>query len=115
MDHKNEVVELRHPIDKGWESPTDHTHPSGDGYHTGTAEDAADMHRLGKKQEFKRNFRSFSVLGLSSVIMGTWGAILGSSSFSLINGGLAGTIWVYLAVWILQIPITLSLAEMASM
>lgn len=57
---------------------------------TGTTDDTADMHRLGKTQERKSNFRSFSVLGPSSVIMAMWVAILGSASFSLIIGGLAG-------------------------
>jgi cbb3-type cytochrome oxidase cytochrome c subunit len=42
------------------------------GYNTsikwGNARDVADMMRLGKKQEFKRNFHAFSMLGLSSVL-----------------------------------------------
>lgn len=59
------------------------------GIHTGTSEDAADMGRLGRKQEFKvtfaaswigyqadlfcqqRNFGSFSILGLTCVAMAT--------------------------------------------
>ena len=47
--------------------------------------------------------------------MGTWQALIGSASFSLINGGLAGSIWSYIATWICTISVTLSLAEMASM
>jgi amino acid permease len=47
--------------------------------------------------------------------MATWVAILGSAQFSLINGGLAGTVWMYVGVWVFTIPVTLSLAEMASM
>lgn len=85
------------------------------GEKTGTAADARDMHRLGKTQELKRNFRSLSILGLSSVVMATWVAFLGSSNFSMINGGLAGTVWDFVAIWIFTIPVTLSLAEMASM
>ena len=115
MSGKSEVVELQHQVGNGWDSPPGDHGYEGEGIKTGTADDAVDMHRMGKKQEFKRNFRSFSVLGLSSVIMGTWGAFLSSASFSIINGGLAGTVWVFIAVWIMQIPITLSLAEMASM
>ena len=111
---KNEVVELQEPVGGGWNSPTAEKY-EGEGIKTGTADDAQDMYRLGRTQEFKRNFRSFSVLGLSSVIMATWVAFLGSSSFSLINGGLAGTVWVYIGIWIFTIPVTLSLAEMASM
>lgn len=114
MDSKKETYAVQETIGTSWNEA-----PSGDyavsQIKTGTADDAKDMHRLGKTQEFRRNFRSFSVLGLSSVIMATWVAILGSASFSLINGGLAGTIWMYVGVWVFTIPVTLSLAEMASM
>ena len=82
---------------------------------TGTVEDAADMHRLGKTQELRRNFRSISILGLSSVVMATWLAFLSTASFSLINGGLAGTVWMFLGVWVCTVPVTASLADMASM
>ena len=92
---KNEVIELHQPHD-GRDSPLG----DGEGIKTGTNADAVDMHRMGKTQEFKRNFRSFSILGLSSVIMATWVALLGSATFSLINGGYAGTIWVYVGVWV---------------
>jgi len=77
MEGKSSAVELQQPIDNGWDSPKERDHGSGEGYQTGTSDDAIDMHRMGKKQEFKRNFRSFSVLGLSSVVMATWVAILG--------------------------------------
>ncbi|CAD0031128.1 unnamed protein product [Aureobasidium pullulans] len=97
-DHKDEAFELQTPIsEKGYEMKP------GQGIKSGTARDAADMMRLGKKQEFRRNFHAFSMLGLSSVL------------FSLVNGGLAGSIWSYIATWICTITVTLSLAEMASM
>ncbi|CAD0049314.1 unnamed protein product [Aureobasidium pullulans] len=97
-DHKDEACELQTPIsEKGYEMKP------GQGIKSGTARDAADMMRLGKKQEFRRNFHAFSMLGLSSVL------------FSLVNGGLAGSIWSYIATWICTITVTLSLAEMASM
>ncbi|KAI5255770.1 amino acid permease [Aureobasidium subglaciale] len=106
----SEAYELHNPIsEKGCDKEP------GQGIKSGTARDAADMMRLGKKQEFRRNFHAFSMLGLSSVLMGTWQALIGSASFSLINGGLAGTIWSYIATWICTITVTLSLAEMASM
>ncbi|GAB7328266.1 hypothetical protein MBLNU13_g00277t2 [Cladosporium sp. NU13] len=38
-----------------------------------------------------------------------------TSTFSLINGGRAGTVWSFLATWILTIPVVASMAEMASM
>lgn len=80
-----------------------------------TREDEIDMDRLGRKQELRRNFKTFSILGMASVTMATWMALLLTASFSLINGGLAGTIWVYLASWLFTICVVCSLAEMASM
>ncbi|KAH0287410.1 amino acid transporter, partial [Aureobasidium sp. EXF-3399] len=109
-NHKDEAYELRTPVSE----MGDDTKPI-HGIKSGTAQDAADMMRLGKKQEFKRNFHAFSMLGLSSVLMATWQALIGSASFSLINGGLAGSIWSYIATWICTITVTLSLAEMSSM
>lgn len=46
--------------------------------------------------------------------MGTWLGMVTSSTFSLINGGRAGTIWVYLATWFCSTAVVASLAEMAS-
>lgn len=85
------------------------------GIHTGTSADELDMHRMGRKQELRRNFHSVSILGLAAVTMATWIAMLMANIFSLINGGLAGTIWVYFASWICTMTLVASLAEMASM
>ena len=86
-----------------------------DGIQTGTSADAMDMRRLGRKQELRRNFKSVSILGLAAVTMATWVSMLTTNIFSLINGGLAGTIWVYLASWLCTLTLVASLAEMASM
>lgn len=83
--------------------------------HSSSSQDAKDMYRLGKSQELKRNFHSIPILGLTCVIMCTWMGILSTSTFSLINGGRAGTVWTFLATWILTIPVVASMAEMASM
>ncbi|WPH04602.1 GABA-specific permease [Acrodontium crateriforme] len=77
--------------------------------------DFADMMRLGHQPVLKRNFKSLSVLGITCVLLTTWMSILSASTFSLINGGRAGTIWTFLATWICTIPVVASLAEMASM
>ncbi|KAI5363499.1 Putative amino acid/polyamine transporter I [Septoria linicola] len=81
----------------------------------GAQQDAIDMRRLGKPQELRRNFKALSILGLATVTMATWVAMITNSLFSLINGGLAGTIWVYLGSWLLTVCLVSSLAEMASM
>lgn len=44
--------------------------------HHGTYHDVRDMGRLGKKQEFMRNFRFYSILGFTSTLMATWEAML---------------------------------------
>jgi hypothetical protein len=62
-DNKDEAYELRTPV-----SETGDDAKSTQGLKSGTARDAADMMRLGKKQEFRRNFHAFSMLGLSSVL-----------------------------------------------
>lgn len=63
LDDKNEAYELQTPIsEKGFDMHSDQ------GIKSGTARDAADMMRMGKKQEFRRNFHAFSMLGLSSVL-----------------------------------------------
>ncbi|KAM0699414.1 hypothetical protein Q7P36_001462 [Cladosporium allicinum] len=85
------------------------------GQATGTEADAWDMARMGRSQELRRNFKSLSVLGLATTTMSTWVALLLANAFSLTNGGLAGTVWVYLATWICTFALAASLAEMASM
>lgn len=85
------------------------------GHMTGNDADALDMQRLGRAQELRRNFKSLSVLGLATTTMSTWVALLLTSTFSLINGGRAGTIWLYVASWICTFSLAASLAEMASM
>ena len=72
-----------------------------------------DLYR--RSQELRRNFKSLSVLGLATTTMSTWVALLLANAFSLTNGGLAGTVWVYLATWICTFALAASLAEMASM
>jgi hypothetical protein len=47
-----------------------------DTQHQGTHYDVKDMNRLGKKQEFMRLFRFYSILGFTSTLMCTWEAML---------------------------------------
>ena len=42
----------------------------------GTPEDQKDMHRMGKTQELRRNFRFVSIFGYSAVLMATWETVL---------------------------------------
>ena len=79
------------------------------------AQDNTLMCIIRRSQELRRNFKSLSVLGLATTTMSTWVALLLANAFSLTNGGLAGTVWVYLATWICTFALAASLAEMASM
>jgi hypothetical protein len=38
----------------------------------GTPDDQRDMHRMGKKQELRRNFGFVSIFGYSMILMATW-------------------------------------------
>jgi choline transport protein len=42
----------------------------------GTEEDQRDMSRMGKKQEFRRNFGFVSIFGYSMTLMATWETLL---------------------------------------
>lgn len=52
-----------------------------------TGVDAKDMYRMGKKQEFSRNFSFWSVLGFVSVLTATWEYVLTSLSVGFSSGG----------------------------
>lgn len=77
--------------------------------------DMRDMLRLGKKQEFKRNFGLLSALGFVSVYMATWEFVLVSLSIGFTNGGFAGLFWCFITTVICYATIVASLAEMESM
>ncbi|TKA48065.1 hypothetical protein B0A54_01557 [Friedmanniomyces endolithicus] len=79
------------------------------------AHDQRDMRRLGKRQELKRRFRFFSIVGFVVVLGLTWEFAIVTSIFSLANGGTAGAIWLVLVVTTGLFCVMLSMAEMASM
>ncbi|KAI4192638.1 MAG: hypothetical protein LQ346_004218 [Caloplaca aetnensis] len=81
----------------------------------GTAHDEYDMTRIGKEQELLRNFQFMSVLAFTTVILSTWETVLYTISYGLINGGLAGLVWMFLVASVGMGMVVLSLAEMASM
>lgn len=80
-----------------------------------TQHDLRDMQRLGKKQEFKRNFGFLSTLGFVSIYMATWEFVLVSLSAGLINGGFGGLFWTWCGTVTCYATIVASLAEMESM
>ncbi|EON68624.1 hypothetical protein W97_07882 [Coniosporium apollinis CBS 100218] len=81
----------------------------------GTTQDSRDMSRLGKAQQFQRNFRYISMLGFSSTLMATWECALATAGLALINGGLGGFVWTFLITTICFQAVVASMADMASM
>lgn len=94
-------------------SDTDPQHSSEKSYDP--APDRRDMRRLGKRQELKRRFRFFSIVGYVIVLGLTWEFSLVVGAFSLANGGAAGAIWLTLFVCCGMSTVMLSMAEIASM
>lgn len=80
-----------------------------------TVNDQMDMKRMGKKQEFRRNFRFLTTVGFTCCVMGTWEIILTSNTQALLAGGSAGLFWSLVWAYTGQTFIVFSLAEMASM
>ncbi|KKY21609.1 putative amino acid permease [Phaeomoniella chlamydospora] len=80
-----------------------------------TENDRRDMARLGKKQEFRRNFRFISTLGFTCCVMGTWEIMLTTCTAGLTAGGLSGLFYSMCWCYLGQAFVVFSLAEMASM
>lgn len=80
-----------------------------------TFEDRKDMNRMGKKQEFVRNFRVMTSIAFTSCVMGTWELFLTTNSPALVAGGTPSLFWSYVWAYVGQAFIVISLAEMASM
>ncbi|KAM6508466.1 hypothetical protein FALCPG4_018317 [Fusarium falciforme] len=81
----------------------------------GNAADRADMYRMGKVQEMRRNFRFLSIFGFSMILMASWEFSLSVATVGLINGGTAGLIWMFFICWVGFLLVNSSMAEMASM
>ncbi|EAT79626.1 hypothetical protein HBI56_150380 [Parastagonospora nodorum] len=92
---------------------------AGEDYHDSlrghTRQDRADMQRMGKVQELKRNYRPLSALAFTVILQGTWEVLLTSTYQGLLDGGPAGLIWSFVWTWFGFSTVMLSLAEMASM
>ncbi|KAK2737235.1 hypothetical protein FQN57_000402 [Myotisia sp. PD_48] len=79
-----------------------------------TSQDESDMARLGKPQQFKRNFRFLSTLGFTTTLMATWESILLTSTLGLMNGGQAGMVYTYIVTFTGLFCAIISMAEIAS-
>lgn len=62
----------------------------------GTVHDRLDMARLGRAQEFRRNFSFIPIFGFAAVLMMTWASALSTVSYVLPNGGIPAMIYIYI-------------------
>lgn len=76
-----------------------------------TVNDQLDMKRMGKKQEFRRNFKFWTSVAFTCCVMGTWEILLTSNTQALLAGGSAGLFWSLCWCYIGQTFVVLSLAE----
>lgn len=81
----------------------------------GTAEDRQDMKRMRKPQELNRIYSVITLVGYAVIVGLTWPFSLVTGTLSLMNGGPAGAIWVFLGVCVGMLMVVLSMAEMAAL
>lgn len=79
------------------------------------SQDEADMVRLGKAQQFKRNFSFWSTFGFVSIYMAAWEFVIVSMSPSIATTGYGGFFWTFVGSVLCYSSVVLSLAEMCSM
>ncbi|KAK5171856.1 uncharacterized protein LTR77_003492 [Saxophila tyrrhenica] len=78
----------------------------------GTEADIHDMLRMGKVQQMQRIFNLFPMVSFSIILMASWEIALGASVISIFNGGVAGTLYIYIVCWIGFLAVYSSMAEM---
>ena len=74
-------------------------------------DDIRGMQRMGKEQQFSRNFRQLSLTAFVSLATASWEIGLFIISPALIDGGRAGLVWSSLWCWIGFAPIYLSMVR----
>ncbi|KAL1639716.1 hypothetical protein SLS58_007614 [Diplodia intermedia] len=79
-----------------------------------TRHDRADMRRMGKVQELKRNYRPLSAIAFTVILQGTWEVLMTATTQGLVDGGLSGLIWSYVWTFFGFSFVMASLAEMSS-
>jgi hypothetical protein len=75
-------------------------------------DDIRGMQRMGKNQQFDRNFRQLSLTAFVSLATASWEIGLFIISPALIDGGRAGLVWSTLWCWIGFAPIYLSMVRL---
>lgn len=81
----------------------------------GLTSDDVGLAKLGKKQEMKRRFGFWSLLGFATSELIIWEAVLSLLSLGFTNGGPAGLVYGYIISWLSSMSIYLVISELASM
>ncbi|CAK7562813.1 MAG: hypothetical protein SEPTF4163_000667 [Sporothrix epigloea] len=79
-----------------------------------TADDDS-LAKLGKKQDLKRRFGFWSLLGFATSELILWEAVLSLLSLGFTNGGPAGLVYGYVISWLSSMSIYLVVSELVSM
>lgn len=87
---------------------------AGGGRRRSTIGDDDHLAALGVKQELKRNFSMFSMLGLAFAILNSWTALSASLSLALPSGGSTSVLWGLITAGICNLCLAASLAEFLS-
>ncbi|KAF4554674.1 Amino acid permease-like protein 1 [Elsinoe fawcettii] len=77
--------------------------------------DQRDMVRMGRRQQVKRVFRTWSLLSFTCLVTSTWEYLMLGLDTGLTLGGRAGLFWSYIWSMIFFAFLSASIAEMASM
>ncbi|KAJ6787680.1 hypothetical protein PWT90_08378 [Aphanocladium album] len=106
------VIELSTPrSNSGHEEAQD----GADSIYRSTAADDRDMQRMGRKQEFIRQYRLFSMISFVTIATSAWCLNAFEVTPALIDGGIPSMIWSNVWCFIGYTPVILSMAEMSSM
>ncbi|XPT02469.1 hypothetical protein M3J09_011587 [Ascochyta lentis] len=108
-------MDLKTKLQTNIVGPCDDEVPQDDPEVQGTKKDQVDMHRMGKVQELRRNFKFWSIFGYSMILMATWENTLTTLIIPLTNGGTGGAIVMFLVTAMGMGLVIISMAEMASM
>ncbi|KAJ5980553.1 hypothetical protein N7481_007851 [Penicillium waksmanii] len=77
-------------------------------------DDDAQLAAMGHKQELKRQFSTWAMLGLAFAVLNSWTALSASLSISLTSGGATSVIWGLVTAGFCNLCIASSLAEFLS-
>ncbi|KAF2227821.1 putative GABA permease [Elsinoe ampelina] len=77
--------------------------------------DQRDMVRMGRRQQVRRVFRTWSLLSFTCIVTSTWEYLMLGLDTGLTLGGRAGLFWAYIWSMIFFAFLSASIAEMASM